>query len=79
MRLGTLGCTMAVGFAAFPVLCPQRSLAQVADTGKFSPQPVALFDESVVIPCRHLRLYLFPENGNRYRNENTVSLNASQS
>ena len=79
MRLRALGCAMAVGFAAFPVLCPQRPLAQVADTGKFSAQSVALFDKSVVILCRHFRLHLFPENGNRYRSENTVFLNASQS
>ena len=71
MRLPAFGGTMAVGFAASPVLCTQWPLAEVADTGKFSAQPVALFDEGVVTMCCHLRLHLFPENGNRYRSENT--------
>ena len=36
MSLRPLARAVAVRFAAFAVLCPERSLAEVADAGKLS-------------------------------------------
>ena len=78
MSLRTLARAVAVGLAAFAVLSPERSLAEVADARKLSQQLPALFDEDVVIASSHARLRLFPIIGNRYRSENMAFLNSSQ-
>ena len=79
MSLRTFARAVAVGFAAFAVLCPERSLAEVADARKLSQQLPALFDEAVVIGGSHARLHLSPDTGNRHRSENRAFLNSSQS
>ena len=55
MTLRALDRTMTVGFAAFPVLCPERSLAEFPDVYKLPQQLAALLDEVVVIAGRHAR------------------------
>ena len=79
MPLRALARAMAVGLAAFPVLCPERSLAEIADAGKFSQQLVTLSDKIVVTACCHSRLHLFPNKGNRYRGEGMTFLKYSKS
>lgn len=79
MALSTLDRAVAVGLAALSILCPERSLAQVADAGEFSQQLRALVDEDVVIASSHARLRLFPISRNRYRSETMAFLNTSQS
>lgn len=77
MPLRALARAMAVGLAAFAVLCPERSLAEIADAGKFSQHLVALSDEVVVIMCCHSRLHLFPNKRNRNRTEDRAFLKCS--
>ena len=78
MALSPLDRAVAVGLAALSVLCPERSLAEVADARKLSQQLRALFDEDVVIASSHACLRLFPISGNRYRSETMAFLNTSQ-
>ena len=70
---------MAVGFAAFPVLCPERSSAEVVDVCKLSQQLAALFDKIGVIPSSHPQLRLYPNKGNRHPSESTAFLKFSKS
>ena len=70
---------MAVGFAAFPVLCPERSSAEVVDVCKLSQQLAALFDKIGVIPSSHPQLRLYPNRGNRHPSESTAFLKFSKS
>ena len=79
MSLRTFARAVAIGFAALAVLCPERSLAQVADARKRSQQLPTLFDEAVVIGGSHARLHLYPNKGNRHRSESRAFLNPSQS
>ena len=78
MALSPLDRAVAVGLAAFSVLCPERSLAEVADARNLSQQQRALFDEDVVLASSHVRLRLFPITGNRHRSETMAFLNISQ-
>ena len=58
MPLRALSRAVAVGFAAFPVLCPERSSPEVPDIYKLSQQLPALLDQLIVIASRHARLHL---------------------
>ena len=79
MTLRASARAMAVGFAAFPVLCPERSSAEVVDVCKLSQQLAALFDKIGVIPSSHPQLRLYPNKGNRHPSENTAFLKFSKS
>jgi hypothetical protein len=79
MALSALDRTVAVGLAALAVLCPERSLAEVADTRKLSQQLPALFDEDVVIASSHAGLHLYPNIRNRHRSETMAFLNRAKS
>ena len=79
MTLRACARAMAVGFAAFPVLCPERSLAEVVDVCKLSQQLAALFDKIGVIPSSHPQLRLYPNKGNRHPSESTAFLKFSKS
>ena len=70
---------MAVGFAAFPVLCPERSSAEVVDVCKLSQQLAALFDKIGVIPSSHPQLRLYLNKGNRHPSGSTAFLKFSKS
>ena len=75
MPLRTLDRAVAVGLAAFAVLCPERTLAQVADARNLPKQLATLLDEAVVIGAGHARLHLYPRIGNRYRSGTKAFLN----
>ena len=79
MTLRASARAMAVGFAAFAVLCPERSSAEVVDVCKLSQQLAALFDKIGVIPSSHPQLRLYPNKGNRHPSENTAFLKFSKS
>ena len=55
MALSALDRAVAVGLAALAVLCPERSLAEVADVRELFEQLPALFDEDIVIASSHAR------------------------
>ena len=75
----TLDCAAAAGLAALAVLCPERTLAKVADA-RYLPQKLAtLLDEAVVIGAGHARLHLSPNTGNRYRSGTKAFLNLAKS
>ncbi len=61
MPLRPLDRAMAVRFAALAVLCPERTLTEVADARNLPQQLATLFDEAVVIGPGHVRLHLPPE------------------
>ena len=79
MPLRTLDRAVAVGLAAFAVLCPERTLAQVADARNLPKQLATLLDEAVVIGAGHARLHLYPRIGNRYRSGTKAFLNPAKS
>ena len=74
-----LARAVAVGLAALAVLCPERTLAKVADARNLPQQLATLFDEAVVIDGSHVRLHLYPNKRNRYRRENMAFLNLAKS
>ena len=75
----TLDRAVAAGLAALAVLCPERTLAKVADA-RYLPQKLAtLLDEAVVIGAGHARLHLSPNTGNRYRSGTKAFLNLAKS
>ena len=79
MPLRACARTMAVGFAAFSVLCSERSLAEVVDVCKLSQQLATLFDKIGVIPSNHPQLRLYPNKGNRHPSESMAFLKFSKS
>ncbi len=79
MPLRPLDRAMAVRFAALAVLCPERTLTEVADARNLPQQLATLFDEAVVIGPGHVRLHLSPNIRNRYRGETMAFLNLAKS
>ena len=75
----TLDRAVAAGLAALAVLCPERTLAEVANARNLPQQLATLLDEAVVIGAGHVPLHLSLNAGNRHRSGTKAFLNLAKS